>query len=177
MSKIYRAYTPAEVIDGWKEIVLSRGPSARSKPSSLARPGKSNTPNVAYLQWLHVEMRFLVGPNKRFKPGLLAGDDLESSAAFSDWSKDHTFRLVEGEVEPDPEMVVEEVLLTEACRMRGVHIDVARAAIEAEKLNAFRPRGSATMVVLSAFDAWRGSVKRGGARQGAGRKSNDSQRI
>lgn len=169
MSKIYRAYTPAEVIDGWREIVMSRGPSARSKPSSLERPGKSNRPNVSFLMWIHVEVRFLVGPNKKHREGLYSGDDLESCGAFSDWCREHPFQVVPDADETGkrelPELVY--IPLNDACKALGVNPQTVRKSIQRARVavlmgkpcpstpNIIKPAGSPAMTTIAEIARWK----------------------
>jgi len=170
---IYRAYTPAEVIDGWKQIVLSRGPSPRAWPASLKRPGKRTVPNVAYLQWIHIETGFFptVIPRHlaQLRLEMLEGDYLEVCAAFSDWFKQNPFKVVPDADETGkrelPELVP--MTLTAACEALGVNPQSVRRCLQRARVavltgspcpntpNVWKPAGSPAMTTIAEIARWK----------------------
>jgi hypothetical protein len=167
-ARCYRRYSPAECVDGWRQICYSKGGAARTKPAGIDRPGQSMMPNVPFLMWVHVEM--FLATTKASKQDLLDGDDLEAVSAFSDWYREHPFRLVPPAELDDPGRrelpELQPITVTQACKQLNIPHERVRKAFQREKEAiekgkpappvpmTWKERGSPRMTTLFEFQKW-----------------------
>lgn len=174
---IYRAYRPAECLDGWRLIVL--GDRGRRGPDDLSKPGKSDIPNKNLLMYWHVE-RFIFEAGEDWRGDLEQWakaatkaereDDaiLWLMAAFSEWYQANPFYLRQPLDESGKRVMpeLEPITVVEACKARKIpHNRVLKAlSRERQAIREGKPapptpaiwkeKGSPAMTTLAELDKW-----------------------
>lgn len=173
---VYGRYLPEECVQGWRDYQLGspdRGTnltvlgSAVPLSALMLRAPKAKRINVKLLMYWHIEL-FLLG-RRDLRAKMLAGDDLETCAAFSEWWRENPFQIWREEPEApsarlwrenDPDDELTPLSLSEACEKRGIKLKTALEAIARDRLTAWRPDGKRWTTTLMEIDRWKHSDQR-----------------